>query len=229
MLDPFAPESYIVRAEAHIIGIEPRISRTLELPMALNLAQLHEVLQASFGWTDSHLHHFNIGGIIYGAPEFDDDGFTANRIFEATELRMVDFVSSYDPDEQPITILYKYDFGDNRRHLLRLERLPRETGVNYPRCIAAGRSGPPEDVGGPHGYAEFLEAWRDSSHEEHKAMRRWTGRKFHPENCDLDAINKAIAKAVRAARGNYRFRRPPRAELSAHDRNRFKLKPANKM
>lgn len=83
MLDPFAPDSYIVRGEAHIIGIEPRISRTLELPMALNRAQLHEVLQASFGWTDSHLHQFNIGGIIYGAPEFDDDGFTANRIFEA--------------------------------------------------------------------------------------------------------------------------------------------------
>lgn len=150
-----------MRAEAHIIGIEPRISRTFELPMALNLAQLHEVLQASFGWTGSHLHQFNIGGIIYGAPEFDDDGFTANRIFEATELRMVDFVFFYDPDEQPITILYEYDFGDNWRHLLRLERLPREAGVNYPRCIAAGRLGPPEDVGGRHGYAELLEAWRD--------------------------------------------------------------------
>lgn len=140
--------------------------------MALNLAQLHEVLQASFGWTDSHLHQFNIGGIIYGAPEFDDDGFTANRNFEATELRMVDFVFSCDPDEQPITILYEYDFGDNWRHLIRLERLPRDAGVNYPRCNPAGRSGPPEDVGGPHGYAEFLEAWRDSSHEEHKARRR---------------------------------------------------------
>lgn len=44
-----------------------------------------------------------------------------------------------------------------------------------------------------------------------------------------NSINNAIAKAVRAARGNYRFRRQPRAELSAHDRNRLKLKPANKM
>lgn len=48
-------------------------------------------------------------------------------------------------------------------------------------------------------------------------------------NSDLDTTNNAIAKAVRAARGNYRFRRQPRAELSAHDRNRLKLKPANKM
>lgn len=49
--------------------------------MAFNLAQLHEVLQASFG-IDSHLHQFNIGGIIYGAPEFDDDGFSADRILD---------------------------------------------------------------------------------------------------------------------------------------------------
>ena len=68
MLDPFDPDSFIVRAEVHILGIEPKISRTLELPITLNLAQLHEVLQAAFGWTDSHLHHFNIGGLIYGVP-----------------------------------------------------------------------------------------------------------------------------------------------------------------
>ncbi|MDU6568846.1 MAG: hypothetical protein E6515_14665, partial [Enterococcus faecalis] len=59
MLDPFDPDSFIVRAEVHILDIEPRISRTLELPITLNLAQLHEVLQAAFGWTDSHLHQFN--------------------------------------------------------------------------------------------------------------------------------------------------------------------------
>ena len=82
MLDPFDPDSFIVRADVHILGIEPKISRTLELPITLNLAQLHEVLQAAFGWTDSHLHQFNIGGLIYGAPEFDEDGLSDSRIFE---------------------------------------------------------------------------------------------------------------------------------------------------
>ncbi|RWO88316.1 MAG: plasmid pRiA4b ORF-3 family protein [Mesorhizobium sp.] len=188
MLDPFAPDSYIVRAEAHIVGIEARISRTLELPMALNLAQLQELLQASLGWTDSRLHQCNIGGIIYGAPGFDDDGFTANRIFEATELRMLDFVFSYDPDEQPITILYEYDFGDNWRHLLSVWNAfrARQASIILAALQLAVRAA---RGGGPHGYAEFLEAWRDSGHEEHKAMRRWAGRKFHSENRDLDAIN----------------------------------------
>ena len=207
MLDPFSPDSFIVRAEVHILGIEPKITRTIDLPMGLNFAQIHEVLQVAFGWTDSHLHQFNIGGIIYGAPEFDEDGVFDNRIFDATGLRLIDIVFPYDPDDRPITILYEYDFGDGWRHLLRLERLPREEGVKYPRCIAGARSGPPEDVGGTSGYADFLEAWLDPHHEDHKAMRRWVGRKFEPEQCNLDAINKAIAKALRASRGDYRFRR----------------------
>jgi len=190
MVDPFDPDSFIVRTEIHILGIEPKISRTLELPITLNLAELHEVLQAAFGWTDSHLHQFSIGGLIYGAPEFDDDGLSDSRIFEATEVRMIDLHFPDDPGENPLTILYEYDFGDNWRHLLRLERVAREESAQYPRCIAAARSGPP-----------------DPNHEEHKAMHRWAGRKFHPESCNLDDINKAIAKALRASKGDYRFRR----------------------
>ena len=52
----------------------------------------------------------------------------------------------------------------------------------------------------------ILEAWRDPDHDEHKGMRRWVGRKFDPERFDLEATNKAIARAVRASKGDYRFR-----------------------
>jgi hypothetical protein len=34
MLDPFDPDSFIVRAEVHILDVEPKISRTLELPIS---------------------------------------------------------------------------------------------------------------------------------------------------------------------------------------------------
>lgn len=203
----FDPDNFIVRAEVRILDIEPEISRTLELPISLNLAELHEVLQAAFGWTDSHLHQFNIGGLIYGAPEFDEDGMFDSKIFEATQVRMIDLHFPYARDESDLTILYEYDFGDNWRHLLRLERVAGEDGAKYPRCIAGKRSAPPEDVGGTSGYADFLDAWLDPKHEEHKDMRRWVGRKFQPETCDLDQINKAIATAMRKSKGDYRFRR----------------------
>ncbi|AMK26152.1 MULTISPECIES: plasmid pRiA4b ORF-3 family protein [Sphingobium] len=210
MLDPFDPDCFIVSANVHIIGIEPRISRVLELPVKLNFAQLHEVLQVAFGWTDSHLHQFHVGGLTVGAPEFNEDDLYGPRTFEATGVRLQDLAFPYEADPT-LTIIYEYDFGDCWRHQICLRRQPRENGTAYPRCVAGRRSGPPEDVGGYSGYADFLEAWLDPAHEEHKAMRRWAGRKFDPERFDLDATNKAIARALRASKGDYRFRRVPRS------------------
>ena len=196
-------DNFIVQADVHIVDIQPPIRRTLELPLSLNLAQLHEVLQASFGWTDSHLHQFDVGGLIYGAPEFDDDAFMDHQTFEASNVRLSDFAY---PVDAPILIFYEYDFGDSWIHAIELTRKPREADVNYPRCTAGCRSGPPEDVGGAFGYFEFLEAWHDPTHDEHKHYRRWAGQAFHPEKFELDDINKNIARALRRARGSYRFR-----------------------
>ncbi len=209
MFDPFDPDSFIVTADVHIVGIEPRITRTLELPVKLNFAQFHEILQVAFGWTDSHLHRFDVGGLTIGAPEFDDGEAYGPRTFEASEVRMQDLTFPYGEDAS-LRVLYVYDYGDDWHHQIVLRRRPRESDVSYPRCAGGVRSGPPEDVGGYSGYADFLEAWRDPEHEEHKAMRRWAGRKFAPDHFDLEATNKAIAKAMRAAKGSYQFRhRPP--------------------
>ena len=205
MLDPFDPDSFIIVAKVYIAGIEPRIERTLELPVKINFAQFHEVLQAAFGWTDSHLHRFNVGGLTIGAPEFDDGDAYGARTFEASEVRMQDLTFPYGEDAS-LQALYVYDYGDDWHHQIVLRRRSCEPDVSYPRCAAGARSGPPEDVGGYSGYADFLEAWLDTEHEEHKAMRRWVGRKFEPERFDLEGTNKAIVKAMRAAKGGYRFR-----------------------
>lgn len=200
----FDPDALIIRADVHIADIEPPITRVLELPRSLNLAQLHEVLQAAFGWTDSHLHQFIIGGLVYGAPETDEGGLSGYRTFEASEVRLGDFVFRWG---EPLVIEYEYDFGDGWSHELVLTEVDPAEGAIYPRCVVGTRSGPPEDVGGPPGYVGFLEAWREPAHEEHGAMRRWVGRKFDPERFDLDETNKAIARAMKRARGGYRFRR----------------------
>ena len=198
----FDPDAVIIHAEVHLVGIEPAIRRSLELPIDLNLAQLHEVLQAAFGWTDSHLHQFNIGGLIYGAPEFDDGGFGSSRTFEASEVQLSDFSFSYPP----VFLRYEYDFGDGWKHAISLTTRPREEGVTYPRCIRGCRAGPPEDSGGAYAYADFVSAWRDPLHGNHKEVRQWVGRRYNPELFDLNKTNKAIASAMRRSRGGYRFR-----------------------
>lgn len=205
MAKHFDPYDYVIRLEAHIVGIEPTISRTLELSRDLNFAQLHEVLQATFGWTDSHLHQFNLGGLAVGAPEYIEDSFDCPKVLEATEIRLRDLSFPYGA-EPTLEITYQYDFGDNWNHQLILRPAQPEEGVKYPRCMAGSRACPPEDVGGTSGYADFLEAWHDPDHEDHKINRRWAGRKFDPEHFDLEATNKAIIRALRVCKGGYRAR-----------------------
>ena len=192
----------ILQVRITIQGIEPPIWRRLHLPFDLNLAQLHEVIQAAFGWTDSHLHQFIIGGLVYGAPEVDDTG--DRKIFEATEVFLRDFDLYYEPHPR---LLYVYDFGDSWHHLIEFEDFcQRQPGVKYPTCVDGVRHRPPEDVGGTGGYEEFLEAWLDPEHEEHKSMRQWAGKAFEPEKFDLTKTNKAIVTALRKCNGGYRFR-----------------------
>ncbi|MBA4081079.1 MAG: hypothetical protein C0496_07435, partial [Erythrobacter sp.] len=140
-----------------------------------------------------------------GAPEYLEEDAYGPRVIEATEVHLRDLRFPYGPDAQ-LEILYQYDFGDNWQHRLILSEVPPAEGVKYPRCIAGSRSCPPEDVGGDIGYEAFLEVWRDPDHEDHADNRRWAGRKFDPERFNLEATNRAIRRALRLSRGDYRAR-----------------------
>lgn len=55
-----------------------------------------------------------------------------------------------------------------------------EKGKRYPRCVDGARACPPEDVGGVHGFALYLEAIADPKHGRHKELLQWGG-PFDPE------------------------------------------------
>ncbi len=68
------------------------------------------------------------------------------------------------------------------------------TCVVYPRLVeGARRRGPPEDVGGPWGYGEFLEAIANPKHERHAELLEWCGGDFDPQQFDVDDINRRLA------------------------------------
>jgi len=70
--------------------------------------------------------------------------------------------------------------------------LPPEPGAGYPRCLKGKRACPPEDVGGVWGYADFLEAVRDTDHPEHVEWLEWVGGEFKPEIFDLAGVNTEL-------------------------------------
>lgn len=184
--------------------IRPPVWRRLVLPDHLNFAELHEIIQAAFGWTDSHLHQFSAGGLVIGAPEFDEDTFSRHRTFEATEIFLHDLIFL---GQEPGLVLYEYDFGDSWIHAIEFDTpVILERGGIYPLLLGGERAAPPEDVGGPGGYERFLEAWRNPLHEEYAETRRWAGRRFDPETFDAVKTQKAILTSLRRARKDYRFR-----------------------
>ena len=73
----------------------------------------------------------------------------------------------------------------------------REPRARYPRCVGGARACPPEDCGGPWGYADFLAAMADPKHEDHRDMKEWVGGKFDPEKFSVDAVNKELRQLAR--------------------------------
>ena len=65
---------------------------------------------------------------------------------------------------------------------------------HYPLCTAGANAYPPEDVGGPSGYSDFVRAISVPSHPEHADMLRWCGGAFDPAGFDLNAVNAALRR-----------------------------------
>ena len=85
--------------------------------------------------------------------------------------------------------MYEYDFGDGWQHSVLLERvLLTEAERLYPSCIGGERTCPPEDVGGVHGYQDFLEAVMNPSHPEHQSKMSWARGSFDPERFDSPGV-----------------------------------------
>ncbi|MCZ2152985.1 MAG: plasmid pRiA4b ORF-3 family protein [Bryobacterales bacterium] len=178
----------IYRLKITLVGIEPPIWRVVQVQASIRLCCLHDALQAVMGWTDSHLHQFEKDGKNWGVPEYD----------EFDELDLID--ESKTPVGKVLkaegdSMTYVYDFGDDWRHEVVLEKvIPVNDVVKTPICFGGERRCPPEDVGGVRGYQEFLEVIFDPSHEEYDHLVGWAGGPFHAEEFDLKAVNEILSR-----------------------------------
>lgn len=186
---------------------EPTIWRVLDVDPRLTLDRFHLVLQAAFGWRDSHLHDFTDtdpyarGGVeplVWTDPE---------TIFDGPEGALNEAQAAVGEALEPSGMLfYRYDFGDG--WTLRIERLDEpgelDDGLRA-RVVDGERAGPLDDSGGVPGYADKLELLAGPDCEERREIVNWVGwvcgpwREFAPERFDVEATNHVLARLPGAA------------------------------
>ena len=173
-----------------LLDIKPAIWRRIQVPDC-TLADLHEYIQAAFGWWNYHLHQFEIDGVSYGPPEPDGMDFGLEMEDESEVV-----LSTLLPKaKRKARWVYEYDFGDGWRHEVLFEgHPPLEEGQKYPMCVEGERACPPEDCGGPWGYVDYLAALADPEHEQHEELLEWRG-PFDPEGFDAKRATKEMRKA----------------------------------
>jgi hypothetical protein len=178
----------IARLKITLDKVKPAVLRRVEVPFDIRLDRLHLTIQAAMGWTNSHLYEIRAGGVGWSTPDPDADW--GGDFLDARKARLDDILQ----DIGTKTLKYLYDFGDGWEHTIKIERLvDPKPGMFYPSLIEAKGHCPPEDVGGPWGYGELLEAIADPSHERHSELKEWLADDFNPHVVDVDWLSEDVA------------------------------------
>lgn len=183
------PTGFQLRIELR--EVLPQVWRRFLVPGSIALSGLHRVIQEVMGWENCHLHLFRFGNKEYGIP---DPEFPSEMRSERGR-RLHEFLHN-----EGETFGYEYDFGDSWEHDIVVERIVTDAEIVDAKCLEGERACPPEDVGGPPGYMEYLEALKDPSHPDHQQMVEWRGPSFDPERFDLKRINRRLSQLSRSRR-----------------------------
>lgn len=170
--------------------VNPEVWRRLLVPSDLLLVTLHEILQVTMGWENYHLHAFTIRGTRYGRPDKDESG----RVIDERKQTIGALVDLRE------RFTYEYDFGDGWIHLIDVEKPSAPIDATPPTCVDGRGACPPEDCGGPRGYAELLQALADPAHERHEELGEWVEGSFDADAFDVAAVNKSLAELARPRR-----------------------------
>lgn len=177
----------IVQIKVKLLGVaKPPVWRQLQLRADTRLDHLHEILQAALGWANCHIHVFSFRDEEFGIPD-RELGFSDHR--QVTLGELVDIGARFR---------YTYDFGDDWEHEITVEDLlDADPDTHYPVLVAAKGACPPEDCGGPWGYANLKEILADPDHDEHQDMLEWLGldnaSEFDPATVTTEDIDYELA------------------------------------
>ena len=181
-------EMYQLKIQIEIEGFD--IWRRVLVPSTFSFRHLHNVIQIVFDWQNCHLHMFEAQRADSKPKRIvmDDDPETLEYLDpESCDILQERFTALKDilPDHDDV--VYEYDFGDSWNHSITLEKIARSNALKATYLDGRGKR-PPEDVGGPWGYMEFVRIMADRRDPEHESMKVWAERQSErdhsPEQID---------------------------------------------
>jgi len=139
----------VLQLKLALRDVKPPIWRRVLVPSDLNLADLHDIIQISFDWSDSHLHQFH--GPNYKVSYGPENPYMKSDKDESTVLLSKLLKNPKD------RLSYSYDFGDDWRIGIVVEDVLKSVDGQLPRCIGGRRMGPLEDSGGPWNWSDMVQ------------------------------------------------------------------------
>jgi len=170
----------------------PPVWRRLTVPDHFSFHRFHLVIQAAFGWENSHLYQFSENGY---QSDWSISTPSEDEWREVKNSRKIRLSEVFHTKGQSFT--YIYDFGDDWLHTIIVEDIT-DSDAATADCIAGKGACPPEDCGGAWGYEALKETMADPKHPEYKELRQWLGLKkgeeWNSAIFHISAAKKAVGR-----------------------------------
>lgn len=228
----------IYQMYAQLEEYEPKIWRRFHVMNDITVAKLAYILMTLFEMKGSHLYKFEVNEREncrmnheeqYNELFKDEDDFFKigqyGCIFE-DDIIIPEFNKNYREledakdiklkhilDEENEKMEFQYDFGDNWRVNVVLEKIFENKEINgkdLPRVIEGEGFGIIEDCGGVMGLEDIREAFKIKQGEDYEMYCSWLGiEELNLDKCDLDDLNFRLKKLPRIFRDSYEYKLEP--------------------
>jgi len=198
----------VIRLRVNLKHVEPKVMRSLLVPLNIQLQDLHITLQTAFGWTNTHYYSFETRRTSWIEPQLATGDNFLNQEYFVENYDLRDFLIITNAKQ----FLYIYDFGDYWEHVIHAGTIQKaKAGELYPKLTTVKGRCPPEDVGGPWGYEEFVEIMADKNHVDYEEYAEWHLGEFDINDTSEDLRRKSVEKVAtliskgESARGYFRY------------------------
>jgi hypothetical protein len=136
-VDPSMP---VLVFNAELLNV-PKVSAQLAVGSQQPLTALHDAIQDAFGWEDDHLYSFWTSGRFWDGVESE---FTSPVHADEVDARTADVPIAELELAVGSVLAYIFDFGDEWRVRLELERIEEPDDHPYPRVLERTGQAPPQ-------------------------------------------------------------------------------------